>query len=210
MTKFFGLYFVVMFHAVSFAGTKAELDIQYYDIEAQSIAELVNEVKSKGPKAGLRDAWGLLRFDLNIEYYKSTTSLGCRLVLQDVYVVAQAVLPRWTESRQLSPKDQLWWQEFSEFIKNHEIRHFENSSIGVDYINKHMPNMSAKSKCSEAQQQFMTIKHEALDLIYQKDVALDREVRRLYASNDSLFRPIKANKTGVVFESGLMRSFIGM
>ena len=44
----------------------------------------------------------------------------------------------------------------------------------------------------------------------QKDVALDREVRRLYASNDSLFRPIKANKTGVVFESGLMRSFIGM
>lgn len=200
---------MVYFIGTCHASTSNSLSYEYYDIEVDKVSKLYNFVKKAGPKVGERNAWATLDWDLNTEYELRSVKGGCRFIAKDVYVVGKVTLPKWTKSKDLTDSDKKWWSEFSQFILDHEKNHYNNTLIGAEEIVSEIKNIPVTESCKKAREEYLSIKHKALNKIHKLDLQLDKQTRRKFAGNDKLFARLKNGQTLVV-QSSFMRGYLGL
>jgi predicted secreted Zn-dependent protease len=185
-----------------------ESSITYYDVSANSLEEFFKGISVDGPKSGRNNAWALIRWDLNTEYYFEKKNGKCRFNADSISVIAEIVLPNWANIDEQESHIQRWWQEFSDYIKNHEELHLDNAIEGSHQMAKVLDKMPFVEQCRQSRNQFIDIKHNTLSDIKKQDLLLDTKTMRDFNSGKPLFKYLKEFMPNVSIESGGMTSFI--
>lgn len=189
---------------------KSEVKVTYNDFSAHDLDDFVAKMGRYGPKLGTQRVWAMIQWDMNTEYVVRTTDAGCRLVANNIHVVAEITLPRWKNILEVKESTQKWWRAFFEFMETHENGHLTNVQQGAAYLARLIEQEKPSKNCSMARARYLHLKHQALNFINRKDLGLDRLTLREFNRNQTLFAPIKDRASGLVIESGFMRSVIGM
>lgn len=207
---FFFYIFISVFYTSAAAEVKPTLTTTYYDLNAKNVSSLVKNVKKSGPKYNGKSVWAMLKWDLQVEYSFKSNQSGCRLVVDKVEVIANISLPNWLERKEEKPKNNHWWIEFSNFIKEHELKHYNNVFHQATVLEKAISNNALFDSCHFARINYLDQKTKTIDKIRIKDTEIDIEAVKLYSSNNALFEPLRSITGGLVIESGFMKSFVGM
>jgi len=203
---------VLLFITTSFysnAAVQYQFTTNHYNLKADSTNDLVTKVRRQGPKSSKQDSWAILNWDLNTEYHFSSNENGCSFIADEIMIIAEVTLPLWIDIEHTTQPVQQWWQEFYSFIENHENSHFNNVYEIALALEHNLQQLEPATNCKQAKQNYLHMKHQQLDILKVLDETLDKKARRLFFSSEKLFSPLKQG-TKIYFESGGMRSYIGM
>ncbi|GLX79277.1 hypothetical protein tinsulaeT_26170 [Thalassotalea insulae] len=187
-----------------------ELDITYYQVSGKNIEELRQSVKENGPSMATgKKLWAKAAWEIVTEYHFKTLESGCLISVSSMKVVADVSLPQWRDVDSLSTKTKEWWQEFSEFMYQHENLHVDNVINEAKALKQAITKQQPLPSCELARNKYFFLKREYLAEINFNDVKIDRAAMQRFNSNERLFEPLKASG-GLVIESGGMRSIISL
>jgi predicted secreted Zn-dependent protease len=193
--------------------TSAKVNTQvthsYYEVQANSISKLISEVKKNSPKLGDKNVWAIIKWDLYTEYRFKSVNNQCKLYPVNIEVVADITLPHWVNLDINSSPMKNWWRKYLNFMTLHENSHYENVYKEALIFEQELNNFQFEQNCIIAKQKFFALKHKYIEKVNQRDKQLDLSAKARFYSSDSLFAPLKEKAT-VVFESGLMNSFIAL
>jgi len=192
---------------------RAEVSYQYtnsyYDFSADNIKGLIKAVKNQGPKVGIKNAWAIVKWDLNTEYSFKTSEEGCKIVVESMDLLANVTLPKWTNIQNQTNTLQSWWAEYLKFITEHEGFHFDNALISAKEFETTLLDMPVEENCTKVKSKYLALKHRLLITVQVKDRQIDSSSKKRFYSNEKLFSPLN-RQTSVVFESGGMSSYIAL
>lgn len=213
MLRSFSLGLIVFF-TLSSINLKAEvlskLEFEEFDIEAVGVADLVNQVKINGPKFDNKGVWGILNWDIEIEYNYRTVDNHCQLIINSVGVIGKVSLPKWVNVNKRPDSIKHWWNVFTTFIIEHEKKHFSNVLNQVNKLNDDLSQPTKYESCQVAKLKYLDKKQKTLQKINKVDIEIDRLATSKFASNSALFEPIRNVSSGFTIQSGFYRSYIGL
>lgn len=186
-----------------------EYESSFYDINAYGIDQLTEQIRNEGPNIGSRNSWAVLNWDLNTFYHFESDESGCKFVAEEVEVIAQVTLPRWINLDENKDWVRAWWKDFYAFLSSHENAHFDNVYQAAKSLEQQITELAPSKDCKQAKQEYLHLKHTLLDSVLRQDRRLDATAKKLFFSNKKLFTPLKKGAR-IVFESGAMRSYIGL
>ena len=180
-----------------------------YEIEAENIKELVEQVQVYGPEHQGKATWAMLSWDIVIEYnFKSYDGL-CHINIVHAEVFAQVRLPKWSNSDLLSNEKRKWWRQFLTFISGHEKAHIENVHRETSDLVETLSTHKGFDNCDEAKENYIDSKHASLAKIKENDKQIDELALKAFYRNEVLLDALGAMGGSIVIESGASRSFIG-
>lgn len=191
--------------------TQAEVTSHYttthYSFNARDVEDLVQKIKSKGPKIGSKTAWAIINWNLTTQYSFSSTEQGCNIVVEDMEVLANVVLPNCKNIKNKKADIQNWWKEYYAFMEKHEDLHFESALTSAKDFEQKLFEMEEQPDCKKVRYKYLMLKKEFLDNVNLVDKSIDKNTSQQFYTNVKLFSPLK-KFSPIVFESGGMSSFI--
>lgn len=207
--KYLIIIISLLFSCFSQAEVKTEYTIIQYNFDAKNIESMVAKVKSEGPKIGGNSAWAAIKWDLVTEYSFSSNDSGCKIVIDEMELIANVTLPNWQDIEKKSTAIQNWWRKYLSFIEQHENLHFEGALTSAKDFEKQLYKMPIEQDCKEIKSNYLRLKRAFIKDVAIIDLDIDKKSSLIFNSNHKLFRPLK-NHSPVVFESGGMASYIQM
>jgi len=205
--KYLSILIMSLFCCLAQAEVKFQYTANYYKFDALDISDLVKNIKEKGPKIGGKDAWAIIKWDLNTQYSFKSTDSGCNIVIDDIELVANVTLPNWQDVKGKSAFIRDWWGKYSAFIKQHEDLHFESALSSAKTFEKQLLKMKEQVDCKKVKLKYLILKSQFIVNVNLDDKKIDKRSKRLFDSSDKLFAPLN-NHGSVSFESGGMSSYI--
>lgn len=198
---------MMSFCCLAQAEVKFQYTTNFYEFDAHGIGDLVKKIKEKGPKIGNKDAWAIIKWDLNTQYSFKSTKNGCNIVVDDMELVANVTLPSWQDVKNKSAFIRDWWGKYTVFIKQHEDLHFESALTSANKFEKQLLSMNEQLDCKKVRLNYLILKNQFIVNVDLDDKKIDKRTKRLFYSSDKLFSPLN-NHSSVTFESGGMSSYI--
>jgi len=205
--KYILLLFSIVFSGGSLAEIKSRYNTNYYHFDAESIENLVENVKKTGPKMNDKTVWAKINWELHTEYYFESNETSCHILIESMELVATLQLPNWRDIKKQSLKTRDWWGEYSSFILEHENSHFDNALLSAQRFETKLLDIPAQLSCKKAELEYFALKEQFISDVSILDKETDLSAKRIYKSNHKLFSPLKGHSS-VVFESGGMSSYI--
>jgi predicted secreted Zn-dependent protease len=97
--------------------------VQYYDIEGSSLAELREQIRRLGPKSGAESEDAQTIWDLEWTYDAAPGPGGCVMRNVRVTLTLTVTLPRWAPPRDVPAAVLQGWQTYLQHLKLHESGH---------------------------------------------------------------------------------------
>lgn len=107
------------------AGAETVQTTQYssYPVSGRTPAEIYRSILKRGPSIDGTKAIAATRAEVVQSHILQQGSSSCRITQFRLAFHFNVQLPRLVNSSSLSPRDRYLWQEFSGFLKAHELQH---------------------------------------------------------------------------------------
>jgi predicted secreted Zn-dependent protease len=132
-------------------GVSVQATVAYYDVTANSLADLRRALAQEGPSSQGRRWAAITSWRLAWTYQTRRGSLGCEIERTHVRVTTNITFPRWNPT---SPPDSsltAWWDQFNAGLAEHERGHAQLAVKAAGQIVKTFDGMSG-SRCDALQQ----------------------------------------------------------
>ncbi len=193
-----------------YAKVEKKLSIEYYPVKGKNVEELRDSVRENGPSMATgRKLWAKAAWEIVTEFHFKSVETGCLFIVDNIAVVADVSLPKWQNVDMRSPKTLAWWQEFSQFMSEHENLHVDNVVKQASALEQKLIQLEPAGSCNLARQKYFFLKQEYLAEINFNDVKIDKAALQRFNSNERLFEPLRA-LGGLSIESGGSRSIISL
>ena len=186
------IYLLVLFCTpfLSCAELKLNVEQTSYEFDANSIEQMVQNVREFGPKANYSKAWALLETEVITKLSVITTEKGCQFYAPEVDVDALITLPHWRNIDELNSETQLWWESYSDYLLNHENEHLE---IAIKYAKELLNNLNSQHDglaCKQLRESFLVYKGSMMSQTRIADSTLDYVTAEQALKQESLFLPL--------------------
>lgn len=125
-------------------GVQVFAQMQYYDVTAESLAELRSGLRQHGPRSGGRPWAAVTNWRMRWTYvYDPRGIAGCEITRVKVRLETTIDFPRWTPA---TPPDSgllAWWNQLNEGLTAHERGHALIAVEAADQIVKGVQGMTA-------------------------------------------------------------------
>lgn len=105
------------------AGTQHSIDYTYYAVAGRTPAELYRSILARGPTVGGERAIAATAAQGVQNFGVAQEGKTCRVTEHRLNFTFTVKLPRATALSAMRPKDRALWQQFSVFLKAHELQH---------------------------------------------------------------------------------------
>lgn len=143
---------------------------RWYDVEGSTRDELLRELRTKGPRADGRNAWGRHEWRMRWRFRYAPDGPFCRMT--DVHVELESVmtLPRWRTREQADPELVRSWNAMLEALRVHENGHRDIAYRAARDVTRMLRRMSEPG-CS-----FISLRaNQAAQDILERYRALNRQ-----------------------------------
>jgi predicted secreted Zn-dependent protease len=150
--------------------------IAYYDITANTLGELRRAMVTVGPASGGRRWAATTGSRLTWQYRRRTTPVGCEIYEVKLRVLTTITFPRWNP---VAPPDstlQVWWDEFTTGLAEHEKGHAQISIKAASELRSALDGMTSVT-CDAVGIQASNVARRITDAMRDQQTAYDESTR---------------------------------
>ncbi len=174
------------------ADTAQSIDYRYYTVSGRTPAEIYRSILDRGPRVAGEKAIATTTARAIQNYSLAQQGSSCRVTDNQLSFRFTVQLPRPTNISALSPQDRALWQQFTAFLKAHELQHTKlwlRCGAALDRKVLSIKTGSCKAAAQEAEELWGKLKVNC----DKQQTSFDREQRSELAAQPFMQRVMRGD-----------------
>lgn len=138
------------------------LQEEEYAVFGQTIAEIGESLRRRGPRSNNQEAVGLHSHRYTWEFDRSRTPTGCRVDGVRIHLTSTIEMPRWTLRGSADVEMGMLWDEYWDLLWMHEERHRAYAFEHVAELHRRLTGLSAPD-CAQLSRAVETVARQLSD-----------------------------------------------
>jgi predicted secreted Zn-dependent protease len=172
------------------AGPRQSIQYSYYPVIGGSPAEIYRGILDRGPRVNGEQAIAATNSDVIQNYNLVQGKSACQVTDYQLTLHFKVILPQLTGTKTISPSDTFLWQQFTVFLRAHELRHTKLWLGCAADLQRKVEAISALN-CKDAEQQAQALWRSMKASCDKLQTSFDREQRSELAAQPFMQRVIR-------------------